>query len=86
MTFAIDMMRGQAARVDIVKAVDVDGGHFAAVGQLAIGKALDAAGFAELVTDLFIVEKIFGQVLPAGFQHEIIARGKGQNRSEFLAA
>ena len=60
--FAIDMMRGQAARVDIVKAIDIDRGHFGTVGHFAISEALDAAGFAKLVTDLSGIEQIFGQI------------------------
>src|SRR3546814_11958100 len=79
-------IRVEFARVDPLQAVDVERHHFRTVRGRAIGKALDAACLAERVVDLPAVEEIFGEIVLAGFQREVLTRDEGQYRTEALAA
>ena len=55
----------EAAGIDAVEAIGVDRDHVGPVGAGGIGKALDAAGLAEQMMDLMLVEQIFGEAVLA---------------------
>src|SRR5581483_10478797 len=85
-TPTVDFLHRQPVEIDVVDAAGVDRDHFRAVGPLATGERLYAAGRAEQVMDIVAVELVFGHRTFALQELEVRCRHERQKRAEPAAA
>src|ERR1700687_6392701 len=74
---AVDLLHLERVRIDAVEAADIDGHHLRCARPFAAREGLDAAGRAEQVVDVVLVELAIRRRALAGCQRE---GGRGSKR------